>query len=108
MKKISTEGGDNLFFKSIFTYIIIRLIFDLLFKQLYKFKPQVLLPLINMVLEKWKGNQKIKWIAILILVFICVIIAVQLRLSDILTTILVAFFVSLCELLFNEPKGVEQ
>ncbi len=92
--------------KSIFIILVSRVVFDFLLIQLGRINPKVL-SAFHKIPEKWKGKWQVKWIAIFILIFICAIFVVGFGISDIIGTILVGFFISLCELAFKKPQEVK-
>lgn len=89
--------------KNIFSILIFNIIFDIIFTQLRKTKPQLFL-LLEKIPKKWKGKYIYKWLALLPLLVIGAIIAVFLELNYIASGIMVGFILSLCDTAFKAPN----
>lgn len=88
--------------KNIFSILIFNIIFDIIFTQLSKRKPQ-LFSIFDKIPKKWKGKYIYKWLALLPLLVISAIVAVFLELNYIASGIMVGFSLSLCDIAFKAP-----
>ena len=88
--------------KGILSLLISAFIFDSIFKKLDKINSRIISPF-RIIPEKWKGKWIIKWIAIIILLFIPAIMVNEYGVNEILGNILSGFVISLCEFAFKKP-----
>lgn len=86
-------------FKNILVILISSGVFTILFNHLYKSNPDVL-SFIQKIPEKYKGKWHIRWIVLLILMFLISILVVVGGLSNTIGTIMVGFFIALTDLIF--------
>lgn len=88
--------------KEIFSILIFNIVFDIIFTQLSKIKPQLFL-IFEKIPKKWKEKYIYKWLVLLPLLVICATIMVFLQLNYIASGIIVGFVLSLCDIAFRQP-----
>lgn len=92
--------------KKVISIVIFTGIFDIIFTQLIKIKPE-LFSIFDIIPKKLKGKKTYEWIALLIIMLPYSIISVHFNLNYIIDGIIVGFIFNICSFAFREPKVIK-
>ena len=95
----------NYLLKTIFTILVSSLTFTILLRGLYKSNPKMFL-FMKEIPESWRGKYFIRWIVLFILMVFVSLIVVIGGLNETLGIVIIGFFISFTDLIFDKPKSV--
>ena len=95
----------NPLLKTVIIILTSSLVSTVLLRVLHRSNPKIF-AFIHKIPEGWKGKYLIKWIVLFLLMIVISILVVIAGLNNTLGTIIIGFFISFTDFIFDKPEKI--